>query len=211
MDSTVHGILQARILEWGSLSLLQGIFLTQGSNPSLPHCRWILYQLNHQGSPRTLEWVAFPFSSGSFWPGDRTRVSCTAGRFFASWALRHAQVCCHPVWHSVILICISGLKRKAPVQDDAVCWSVFHRDAWNQNSFLVLPVLIGFAESILVSKDLIFSLNPATKINKRQLFPEIKVRQHFPPLNFVIIYIKINVLIEIKRSGFGDFIVQIIS
>ena len=28
----------------GSLFLLQGIFLTQGSHPSLPHCRWILYQ-----------------------------------------------------------------------------------------------------------------------------------------------------------------------
>ena len=40
----------------GSLSLLQGIVPTQGSNPGLPHCRWILYQLNHQGSPRTLEW-----------------------------------------------------------------------------------------------------------------------------------------------------------
>ena len=36
----------------GSLSLFQGIFLTQGSNPSLPHCRRILYQLNHKGSPR---------------------------------------------------------------------------------------------------------------------------------------------------------------
>ena len=35
----------------GSLSLLQGIFPTQGWNPSLPHCRWILYQLSHQGSP----------------------------------------------------------------------------------------------------------------------------------------------------------------
>ena len=35
----------------GSLSLLQGIFPTQGLNPSLPHCRWILYQLSHQGSP----------------------------------------------------------------------------------------------------------------------------------------------------------------
>ena len=33
-----------------SLSLLQGIFLTQGSNPDLPHCRKILYQLSHQGS-----------------------------------------------------------------------------------------------------------------------------------------------------------------
>ena len=31
----------------GSLSLLQGIFPTQGSNPSLPHCRQILYQLRH--------------------------------------------------------------------------------------------------------------------------------------------------------------------
>ena len=30
----------------GSLSLLQGIFPTQGSNPGLPQCRWILYQLN---------------------------------------------------------------------------------------------------------------------------------------------------------------------
>ena len=44
----------------GSLSLLQGIFPTQGSNPGLPHCRQILYQLNHKGSPRILEWVAFP-------------------------------------------------------------------------------------------------------------------------------------------------------
>ena len=35
----------------GSLSLLQGIFLTQGANPGLPQCRWILYQLSHQGSP----------------------------------------------------------------------------------------------------------------------------------------------------------------
>ena len=34
----------------GSRSLLQEIFPTQGSNPSLPHCRQILYQLSHQGS-----------------------------------------------------------------------------------------------------------------------------------------------------------------
>ena len=31
--------------------LLQGIFLTQGSNPGLPHCGWTLYRLGHQGSP----------------------------------------------------------------------------------------------------------------------------------------------------------------
>ena len=32
----------------GSLSLLQGIFPTEGSNPGLLHCRWILYQLSHK-------------------------------------------------------------------------------------------------------------------------------------------------------------------
>ena len=42
----------------GSLFLLQGIFPSQGSNPGLPHCGRILYQLSHEGSPRVLEWVA---------------------------------------------------------------------------------------------------------------------------------------------------------
>ena len=90
MDYTVHGILQARLLEWvpfpfpgdlpnpgvksrsptlqadslpaepqgkpkhtgvGSLSLLQRIFPTQGSNWGLLHCRRILYQLSNEGSP----------------------------------------------------------------------------------------------------------------------------------------------------------------
>ena len=36
----------------GSLSLLQGIFLTHGSNPGLPHCRRVLYQLSQKGSPQ---------------------------------------------------------------------------------------------------------------------------------------------------------------
>ena len=36
----------------GSLSLLQGIFPTPGSNPGLLHCRQILYQLIHKGSPQ---------------------------------------------------------------------------------------------------------------------------------------------------------------
>ena len=31
-----------------TLILLQGISPTQGLNPGLPHCRWILYQLNYQ-------------------------------------------------------------------------------------------------------------------------------------------------------------------
>ena len=76
----------------GSLSLLQGVFPTQGSNPGLQHYRWILYQLNHQGSPRILEWVAYPFSSGPPWPRNRTGVSWIPGRVFTSWATRKAPL-----------------------------------------------------------------------------------------------------------------------
>ena len=49
--SSVHGILQAGILEWSCHVLLQGIFPTQGSNPGLPHHGQMLYPLSHQGSP----------------------------------------------------------------------------------------------------------------------------------------------------------------
>ena len=41
--------------------------------------RQILYQLSHKGSPRILEWVTYPFSSGSFWPRNSTRVYYIAG------------------------------------------------------------------------------------------------------------------------------------
>ena len=50
MDYTGHEILQNTGV--GSLSLLQGIFPTQGSSPGLLHCRQILYQLSHKGSPK---------------------------------------------------------------------------------------------------------------------------------------------------------------
>ena len=49
--SFVHGNFQTRILEWVAISFSQGIFPTQGSNLHLLHCRQILYQLSHQGSP----------------------------------------------------------------------------------------------------------------------------------------------------------------
>ena len=70
-----------------NLSLLQGIFPTKGSNPGLPHCRQILYQLSHKGSPRILEWVAYLFSSGSSRPRNQTQVSCIASGFFTNWAM----------------------------------------------------------------------------------------------------------------------------
>ena len=76
----------------GSLSLLQGIFLTQGSNPGLPHCRQILYQMSHKGSPRILEQVAYPFSSRSSQTRNQTQVSSIAGEFFTNWAIREKRI-----------------------------------------------------------------------------------------------------------------------
>ena len=71
-----------------SLSLLQGIFPTQGSNTGLPRCRWFLYKLSHKGSPRILECIAYSISSGSSRPRNWTGVSWIAGGFFTNWAKR---------------------------------------------------------------------------------------------------------------------------
>ena len=89
-DPLSMGILQEKY--WSGLSCPPpGIFPTRGSNPGLPHCRQILYHLSHKGSPRILEWVAYPFSRGSSQPRNRTAVSCIAGGFFTSWVNREAQ------------------------------------------------------------------------------------------------------------------------
>ena len=58
--SSVHGILQARLLEESSpVSLFQEIVLTQGLNLGFQYCRQILYHLKHQGSQGSL-WKVFP-------------------------------------------------------------------------------------------------------------------------------------------------------
>ena len=74
-----------------SLSLLQGIFPTQELNMCLLHCRQILYQLSHKGSPRILKWVAYPFSSRFSRPRNQTGVSCVADGFFTNWATKEAR------------------------------------------------------------------------------------------------------------------------
>ena len=106
MDYLVHGILQARILEVGSLS--PGDLPNQGLNPGLLHCKWILYQLSLKGSPRTLEWVAYPFSRGSSRPRHPTGIFCTAGKFFTNWAISEAL----SLWvqvergHPTLMVCL---------------------------------------------------------------------------------------------------------
>ena len=103
MVYTVHGILQARILEWVAFPFLPGFFPVQGLNLGLPHCGRILYQLSHKGSPRIRELVAYPFAKGSSRPKNRTGVSCVTGGFFGlatsssheenAHAHRHGSLC----------------------------------------------------------------------------------------------------------------------
>ena len=84
--SSVHGILQARILEWVAIPF------SRGSSPPRDWT-WVSYTAGRsltiwatKWSPRILEWVAIPFLGVSCWPTDWTWVSCTAGRFFTFWA-----------------------------------------------------------------------------------------------------------------------------
>ena len=58
----------------------------QGSNPGFPHCRQILCHLSHQGSPRILQWAAYPFSRESSHPRGWTHISY----------LLHCQACSLP-------------------------------------------------------------------------------------------------------------------
>ena len=95
----------------GSCSLLQRIFPAQGSNPGLLHCRQILYLLSLWESPRILEWVAYPFSRGSFPSRNRTRIFCIAGGFLTSWATREAPKSGKETKGEVVPCCFHGNKQ----------------------------------------------------------------------------------------------------
>ena len=103
----------------GSLFLLQGIFPTQELNPGLLHCTQILYQLSHKGSPRILEWVAYPFSSRSSWPRNQTRVSWIAEGFFTNWATRDSLL--QNFSWSKIWLPVQGTWVQFLVQEDCTC------------------------------------------------------------------------------------------
>ena len=82
--STVHGILQARIVEWIAISFSRGSSQpTQGLNAGLQHCRSILYLLSHKGGP--VKRVVSPkegFPAGS----DGKESACNAGDLgFSPW------------------------------------------------------------------------------------------------------------------------------
>ena len=91
LGSSVHGIFQARILEWVSSSWgsfqCSAVQVAQ-SCPIL--CDPMDCTVHGILQARILEWVAFPFSRASSQPRDWTQVSHIVGRFFTSWATREA-------------------------------------------------------------------------------------------------------------------------
>ena len=71
----------------GVISSASSICHSVVSNSLQPH--WIV-------QARILEWIAIPFSRGSFWPRDQTQVFCIAGGLFTIWATREDQRCDWP-------------------------------------------------------------------------------------------------------------------
>ena len=70
MDYVVHGIFQARILEWVAFSFSRRSSQPRDCTLVLPYCRQILYQLNHKGNPLLV--IEFLFHLTVWLPGRKT-------------------------------------------------------------------------------------------------------------------------------------------
>ena len=89
MDYTVHGILQARILEWVAFPFSRGT--------SQPRDRTQVSRMHvdslptkPQGKPQNTGVVSLSFLQRIFLTQESNRVSCIAGGFFTNWAIREA-------------------------------------------------------------------------------------------------------------------------
>ena len=96
---------------------------TQGLNPGLLNCRWILYQLSHQGSPRILAWVAVVFSSESSFASSSCFLLCRPSCCWMTWLLpwTHRAALTRPVfthrghqtwrgrWNTLNCMCCSAI------------------------------------------------------------------------------------------------------
>ena len=89
--SSIHGIFQARILEWVAILFSRGSSQPRDQAQISRFAGRFFTIWATRETPRTLEWVAVPFSRESSQPRDRTQVSCIAGRFFTRWATREAS------------------------------------------------------------------------------------------------------------------------
>ena len=165
----------------GGHALLQGIFPTQGLNPVLSHCRWILYCLSHQGSPRILEWVDHPFSRGTSQPRNWTRVSCIAGGFFTS--------CAGSWWNLMECFCCVYIQPMLVIQP----W--FHK--WNCISICSFPNTFTVIKSDMSSVQLCLTF-ARIKPTKLRSFHVITKRNTF--LSFICIIISSVTFLNLAKK-----------
>ena len=115
-SSSIHGTFQARVLEWVAIAFsiaftsnlyksvgqYQYNFIMKRSLPNSSIFGGLKVKENESHSvslglfaiprsPRILEWVAYPFSSGSSQSRNQTGVSCNAGGLFTNWAIQKPQ------------------------------------------------------------------------------------------------------------------------
>ena len=116
------------------------------------------------GSPRILEWVAYPFAWGSSQPRNQTGVSCIAGRFFTSWATREApKGSCSVQFSSIQLL--------SHVQLFATPWTAAHQASLSITNSQSLLKLMSI-ESVMPSNQFIL-FHPLLILP--YIFPSIRV------------------------------------
>ena len=112
----------------GSLSLLQGIFPTQGSTPGLLHYRWILYQLSHKGSPIQPKDTPFPVLNQSIVPCPVLTVASWSAYRFLRRLVRWSGI---PISLTIFHIFLWSTQSKALAQ------SVKQMFFWNSLAFFL--------------------------------------------------------------------------
>ena len=102
---------------------------------------------------RKLEWVVMPFSRGSSWSRDWTRVSCIAGRCFIVWATKQAQeknvkkkkkcICRIPETNTTLTIKYVVVQLTSHVWLFAIPWTVAHQASWSFTTYQSLLKLMS--------------------------------------------------------------------
>ena len=142
----------------GSPSLLQEIFPIWRSNPGLLHCKRILHQLSHKGSPRILEWVVYPFSSLPGKPIKKKRCYfANKGPYSQSYGFSNSHVCMWEVDHKVSwvlkidafeLLC---WRRRLRVTWTAKRWNQsILKEIWNIQPWIFIGRTDAGAEALIV-------------------------------------------------------------
>ena len=113
MDSTVHGILQVRILGWVTFSFSRGLSQPRDRPQVSRKCRWILDQLSHQGStPPASVQFSHSVMSDSLWPHglQHARLPCPSPTLRAYSNSCPLSQWCHPTIPSSVILFSSHLQ-----------------------------------------------------------------------------------------------------